>query len=190
MTLQMTMVFGALLAQMAVISFLLVPLPFMIRSKIVNGWAALRQNANYKVGLIFVSGIMVLQFIDCVQKLQRFHRSQNLEFAPGPHMGVGLLSDQLASKFYAQRNLYLSGAVIYLGLSIHTVLAIMGKLVAKEALYRDSQSEGETSTEEIAKLKETIRKREVEITAMKKQIEGVQKAYDALTDSAERSKDD
>ncbi|KAM9913364.1 hypothetical protein OXX69_001708 [Metschnikowia pulcherrima] len=105
-------------------------------------------------------------------------------------MGVGLSSDQLASKFYAQRNLYLSGAVIYLGLSIHTVLAIMGKLVAKEASYRDSQNEGETNTEEIAKLKETSRKREVEITAMKKQIEGVQKAYDALTDSAERSKDD
>ncbi|KAF8004621.1 hypothetical protein HF325_000078 [Metschnikowia pulcherrima] len=184
MTLQMTMVFGALLAQMAVISFLLVPLPFMIRSKIVNGWAALRQNANYKVGLIFVSGIMVLQFVDYSTG------ARILSLLLGHTWALDFCQISWRRKFYAQRNLYLSGAVIYLGLSIHTVLAIMGKLVAKEALYRDSQNEGETNTEEIAKLKEAIRKREVEITAMRKQIEGVQKAYDALTDSAERSKDD
>lgn len=191
MTLQMTMVFGALLTQMVIVSILLVPLPYIVRSKIVNVWASVRKNSNFKVGLIFVSGILVLQFVDCVQKLQKFHRKQNLDSIAGPQLGGGLLLDQLASKFYAQRNLYLSGAVLYLGLSIHTVLLIVGKLVAKETLYRTAQKEVQKDgSEEIDTLKEKIRKRDVEIAAMKKQIEGVQKAYDSLTESAERSKDD
>lgn len=191
MTLQMTMVFGALLTQMVIVSILLVPLPYIVRSKIVNVWASVRKNSNFKVGLIFISGILVLQFVDCVQKLQKFHRKQNLDSIAGPQLGGGLLLDQLASKFYAQRNLYLSGAVLYLGLSIHTVLLIVGKLVAKETLYRTAQKDVQKDgSEEIATLKEQIRKRDVEITAMKKQIEGVQKAYDSLTESTERSKDD
>ncbi|OBA22690.1 hypothetical protein METBIDRAFT_38022 [Metschnikowia bicuspidata var. bicuspidata NRRL YB-4993] len=191
MSIQMAMVFGALVAQMAVIALLLLPLPHMIRAKIVRGWAALRQNANYKVGLLFVSGLMVLQFADCVQKLQKYLRRESPEAVLNPSMGVGLLSDKLASKFYAQRNLYLSGAVLYLGLTIHTVLLIMGKLVAKEVLCRSAHNENtKDDSEEIVALKETIRKREVEIAAMKKQIEGVQKAYDGLSASSERSKDD
>ncbi|GEQ71305.1 hypothetical protein JCM33374_g4987 [Metschnikowia sp. JCM 33374] len=185
MTLQMNLVFGALVTQMAIVAILLVPLPYPVRLRIVNGWAALRKNANFKVGSIFVSGIMILQFTDCVQKLQKYHRTEHLD------MGVGLSPDKLASKFYAQRNLYLSGAVLYLGLSIHTVFSIMGKLVAKETSYRAAQKEAvKDDSKEISALKESIKKRDIEIAAMKKQIEGVQKAYDALTESTERSKDD
>lgn len=182
MSIQMSLVFATLMGQMAILAFLLMPLPHGVRARLVRGYAALRKTANFKVGLIFTLTLMALQFMDCLRKLQKYTRLED-GMVNRAMQAVGLLLEQLASKFYAQRNLYLCGAVLYLGVAIETVLGILDKLVTKEALYRAAQVEDPA-------LVEQIRKKDVEIAAMKKQLDGLQVAYDSLSSPEVRNKDD
>lgn len=188
----MSLVFGVLVAQMAVLFIFLLPMPLSIRKNLVNGAAAVRLNANFKVGLVFSSILMTLQFMDCLKKLQRFAHIENPYFAQmNTARGGDMLYDQLALKFYAQRNLYITGAVLYLGLSINSVVSILRNLVFKQIELRKLQLQPKADdSETLAKLRKELSQREINIETMKKQIKGAQAAYDSLTPLTERSKDD
>lgn len=196
MSIQMSLVFGLLVVEMSILVLLLLPLPHMLRVRLLNVCATLRQNKNFQVGLLFTSILLGLQFLDCVNKLKRYATLENPYFAQfntQQQMAGGLLYDKLASKFYAQRNLYITGAVLYLGLSINTVVSILRKLVFKETSYRElskNTKSTEADDEQIRSLREQISKREVDIATMKKQLKGLQSAYDGLSASGEKSKDE
>lgn len=189
----MSIVFAVLVTEMVVLFIYLLPMPFVIRRNLVNGAAALRQNANFKVGLVFSSILMALQFTDCVKKLQRYAHTDNPYYAQMANAARGgdMLYDQLALKFYAQRNLYITGAVLYLALSINTVVSILRNLVTKEAALRKLQQEPKhDDSEVVAELKKQLKQKETDLETMKKQLKSAQTAYDALTPLEERSKDD
>lgn len=192
MSIQMSLVFGVLVTQMAILFVFLLPMPLSIRKNLVNGAAAVRLNANFKVGLIFSSILMILQFMDCLKKLQRFSHVENPYFAQmNTARGGDMLYDQLALKFYAQRNLYITGAVLYLGLSINSVVSILRNLVFKQIELKKLQLQPKVDdSETLAKLRKELAQRELNIETMKKQIKGAQVAYDSLTPLTERSKDD
>lgn len=192
MSIQMSLVFGVLVVQMVVLFVLLLPLPLMLRQNLVKAATALRQNTNFKVGLYFSSVLMLLQFVDCVKKLQRFSNVENPYFAQSINSArrSEMLYDRLALKFYAQRNLYITGAVLYLALSINTVVSILRNLVNKETQLRQKKLQPSGEKEKQAMLREKINQRDLDITVMKKQLERSQAAYDSLTAQKERSKDD
>lgn len=186
----MSIVFGLLVFEMTYLLLLMVPLPFPVRQKLVNGSVKLYHNRNFKSGLIFTTVMMGLQFVDCFQKLLRYHFSdENALARDGPAR-----YDLLASKFYSQRNLYISGAVLYLEISIITVVTILRKLVLKEELYRAASGKKEAlATEpqqEAAGIRKLIKQREADIAALKKQLDGAQRQYNTLNDSEVRSKAD
>lgn len=192
----MSLVFGVLMAQLATLVLLLLPLPHRVRSKLLDVSAMLQKSTNYKVGVIFVTALLGLQFMDCLNKVKRYSHMTNPYFAQMANpqqMTASLLFDQLASKFYAQRNLYITGAVLYLEMAIYTVITILRKLVYKENAYRASvelRKAKPTDGSEAEKLRSLILLRVVDIATMKKQLEGVQSSYDKLTPAEARSKDD
>lgn len=190
----MSLVFGVLVTEMIILVIILLPMPLVIRRKIVGVATAVRLNSNFKVGLVFSTVLMILQFMDCLKKLKRFSKIENPYFAQTTNLARGgdMLYDQLALKFYAQRNLYITGAVLYLALSINTVVSILRNMVEKETEYRRVQlkpSAAETE-KQVSKLRQELALRDKSIVAMKKQIENSQIAYDSLTPLEERSKDD
>ncbi|KNE00793.2 hypothetical protein QG37_02325 [Candidozyma auris] len=195
MSLQMSIVFGILVFEMSYLLLLMVPLPFAIRQKLVNGSVKLNQSRNFKSAWAFTTFVLGLQFVDCLQKLQKYSNSES--FASASQFG-GARYDQLASKFYSQRNLYITGAVLYLEVSIVTVVTILKKLVLKEESYRaatntqTSSIAGHTDSqkEEAAELRKLIKQKETDIAVLKKQLEGAQKQYDSLNESEVRSKAD
>lgn len=192
----MSLVFGLLVAEMSFLLLLLLPLPHIVRVRILDFSAKLGQNKNFKVGLLFTTVLLGLQFTDCVNKLRRFYNIENPYFAQHntqPQMANTLLYDKLASKFYAQRNLYITGAVLYLELSINTVVSILRKLVFKENSYRElSKAAGSTDAEDeqIRSLREEISRKETDIATLKKQLNGLQSAYDGLNAGETKSKDE
>ncbi|KAI5959352.1 YET1 [Candida theae] len=136
---------------------------------------------------------MSLQFYDCLQRLEKFKKVQESDVLQG-----FVNYDKLASKFYSQRNLYLSGAILYLMLSIYTVSTIVRKLVLKEKVYRQLLAERDEGlnapeagdSEELVKVKHLIELKQKDIDALKKQLNGLQSAYDGLNKPEVRSKDD
>lgn len=188
----MSLVFGLLIFEMVYLLLLMVPLPFPVRQRLVNGSVKLNQSRNFKSGWAFTTVMLGLQFIDCVQKLQRHHSVDgSIDAGPARY-------DQLASKFYSQRNLYITGAVLYLEVSIVTVVTILKKLVQKEELYRAATTAGtgqsdkhtDNNKEEAAELREKIKQKERDIAVFRKQMDGAQKQYDSLNVSEIRGKSD
>ncbi|RLV83155.1 Endoplasmic reticulum transmembrane protein 1 [Meyerozyma sp. JA9] len=193
MSLQMSLIFAALCGEMITLFVLVCPIPHPVRVRMMHATEVLRTSNNFKIGVIFSTILLGMQFVDCVNRLKKFSELGNPYFGSfsttNQQIAGSLTSGQLASKFYAQRNLYLTGAVLYLELAIWVVVGIVEKLVAKETQLRVLNSKA-TSDEEAEKYKELIRKKEVDIKAFKVQIEGLQRAYDSQTPDTNISKDD
>lgn len=177
----MTLVFVTLVSEMAILLLLVLPLPHLVRRKFIGTIDVLQKNQNVKVGIIFFTVILGLQFVDCVNRLQKMDFIKNPYYASSNGM---LNNEQLASKFYSQRNLYLSGAVLYLELAIYSVITIVRKLVLKETKLRAGNDDGE-----VEKYTELVKLREKDIEVLRKQIDGIQREYDGLNSLA-ISKDD
>lgn len=201
MSIQMSLVFGALILEMVTLLLMVLPLPHPVRVKIIDISILLRNLKNFKIGLWFTVILLSMQFMDCIQRLQRFGHLGNPYFALNSQNNqFGTMSyDQLASKFYSQRNLYITGAVLYLMLAIFTVSTILKKLVSKETEFRklssgeakgDSKVANEEELNEVAKYKKLIEQKETDIATLKKQIGGLQKSYDDLNPSQPIEKDE
>ncbi|CCE89068.1 Piso0_001866 [Millerozyma farinosa CBS 7064] len=194
MSIQMSLIFGTLLLQMTALLVILLPLPLKARKAIVNMAESLKSSKNFNIGLWFSLILLGLQFADCFNRLQRFsHIGNPYLLVSSRDIDYSAISyDQLASKFYSQRNLYLTGAVLYLTLAINTVLGILKKLVSKATEYNKISSEGteETEPSEAEKLKSEIKSKDASITGLKKQIEGLQTSYDSLNETKSVSKED
>ncbi|KAI3402636.1 YET1 [Candida oxycetoniae] len=146
---------------------------------------------------------MSLQFWDCYNRLKKF---QHIDSSYGGDIGRGFVNyDRLASKFYSQRNLYLSGAILYLQMCIGTVVTIVKRLVIKEKELRDSELvekkaefEGvemqkkrkDQERQETIKLKHLIELKQTDIDTLRKQLNGMQSAYDQLNAIESIKKDD
>lgn len=190
----MSLVFAILLGEMAFLLVLVLPLPFPVRTKINDATSAVTRTSNFKIGLFFVTFVLGLQFADCLQRLNRHGSSSPYFTSFSQAANSNLLYDQLASKFYAQRNLYISGAVLYLEVSIYTVITIIRKMVKKEAEYRSvtniHQKNFKNTDDEAEEYRNLIKQKELDIATLRKQLNGSQKQYDSLNESIEKKKDD
>ncbi|WEJ96216.1 ER 25 kDa transmembrane protein [Yamadazyma tenuis] len=154
---------------------MVLPLPHVFRRRIVSLIDVLRSSSNFKIGVGFYSLILAMQFADCLQRLQKLDYMKTPYFTMSniPGGPVGLTNEQLASKFYSQRNLYISGAVLYLELAIYTVGTILKKLVLKEDRLRATnltQKFGSEQEEE-AKYKQLLTVKDQEIAKVKAELE-------------------
>ncbi|EER35263.1 conserved hypothetical protein [Candida tropicalis MYA-3404] len=183
MSLQMSLAFCTLIGPMAILLTLVLPLPYVVRQKIVDITFALQKNQNFRVGVVFSIVLMGMQLLDCVQRLRKYADIENPNFP-------GIDYDRLASKFYSQRNLYLSGAILYLQVAIGTVVTIVRKMVLKEKLFRQSKTNTVDDAAEVEKLKHLIELKQQDIDVFKKQVANLQKAYDTLTPEEKKGKDE
>lgn len=190
----MSLIFSTLIMQMVTLVVLLLPFPYVVRSKIVHLTEVLQKSKNFTVGVVFSIILLGLQFMDCLQRLKRFSGPvDNPYFANsfGNMTKPSLTHEQMATKFYSQRNLYLTGAVLYLMLAIGTVTSIVRKLVKKEGEFRDLVAKRAGGDgDEVEKYKKLIQTRETDLKTLKKQVEGLQRQYDGLTKSEIGNKDD
>ncbi|WLF80261.1 ER 25 kDa transmembrane protein [Lodderomyces elongisporus] len=174
-------------------------------SLVFSTMVAQSHSQHFKVVLIFSLVLMSLQFWDCLARLQKYQKIQE-QINGNPQYGGGFINyDKLASKFYSERNLYLSGAILYLQLCIGTVVTIVKKLVLKQKILRDHSVElkkkglagrdaerKKTDEEitEIVRLKQLIEVKSRDVKVLKKQIKGMQATYDGMNATGIRNKDD
>lgn len=188
----MTLVFGTLCFEMGFLLLLVLPLPHFFRFHIVDLVILLENSHYFKIGVGFWVALMSLQVADCVSRLNRFAKSvgHNPYFTTTQNNGgsAPLTHEQLASKFYAQRNLYISGAVLYLLVSIFTVVSIVKKLVIKEKAIREVTANeksglksGSSSADE--DIKALIQNKNSEISTLKQRVKELQSQFDLGSES-------
>lgn len=171
MTLYYSIVFALLVFEMAMFMVLIVPLPFSARRKLFRFLASSEVVAkiNYGVRITFI--FVAVLFIDAFQRMMKVsHETQSsLEHLTD----FRTQSNHNAKKFYAQRNVYLTGFTLFLSLILaRTHSLVLDLISAQEELASAVVS---TSAHDAKMYK-------VQMDTLKKQVEQQQQEYNRLSD--------
>ncbi|KAH3671035.1 hypothetical protein OGAPHI_000746 [Ogataea philodendri] len=195
MSLQMNLIFGLLVFEMALMAVLVSPLPHKVQDAAVNAAYRLLQNQQVRVGLVFGASVLAMMFIDASRTAMPYIPKEfytggagsGANLPPVPPMFAGASwSEVRVRKFYAQRNMYLTGATLFLGLAVCFNIRLLKSLVKNKMLLIDagkaSDEKTGTTTVEFEELKQELKKKELDVENLKKQIKGLHTAYQQKAD--------
>ncbi|KAG0734853.1 hypothetical protein G6F57_014489 [Rhizopus arrhizus] len=150
--------------------------------------------------LRIIFGFIFVLFIDAINRLQRI--TENEEESHHDHNYEVSIK---ATKFYAQRNLYLTGFTLFLSLILERTSSLVIAMLKREEELEDAKQEHASSTQDqdrlntmetsyknkITALKvevEELRKQEKDMENLKKQIMQQTEEYNRLVDRYEALK--
>ncbi|KCV70698.1 hypothetical protein H696_03051 [Fonticula alba] len=179
-----TLVFGILV--MEVVAFLLLMLPFSpaFRKKVVSLIANSPFAAKLKIGVQVVFVLVTLLFLESISRMYRLENEISQQQAVY-NKGTALIDPFMnlyTSKFYAERNVYLTGITLFLAFVLHRFQAVLLEISTSEAKlavlhkqylnsekeYKRMIDESGSSSSSIKELNKTIADLEKEVTSLKK----------------------
>ncbi|KAG0310368.1 hypothetical protein BGZ97_012606 [Linnemannia gamsii] len=131
MSLPYTMVFTLLMTEMITFIFLILPLPFNWRRGMLNflSKSPFMANIQYVMKIVFI--FVFILFIDSLNRVIKVEEVQNENTIHHPHTE----STVAARRFYAQRNMYLTGFTLFLSLILNrTFFMILDLLKSEEKM--------------------------------------------------------
>lgn len=180
----MTFVFFCLVLEMVLLTLLLMPLPFKVRKGVVMISDKLIESTHYRVFIWFIGFIVSLMFLDSLKRsTTSYHHHRS-----GRHHHIDSASylspAELANRNYNQRNMYITGLVLYFALCIPTIVSILKKLIKHKDKYDNAINIPKTDDLELNLLKEKLESKKLDIETMKKQIKNLSEAYNKLADES------
>lgn len=188
MSIQLSLIFAALVGEMAVLSVLVAPLPRVVRRKVVALADFLQAQVHVRVLVYVFGGLVTTMFVDTLRKAGPRRMLQvtpeGVQMPPLPPLPS---LEAMALRFYAQRNMYLTGALMFSLVAILTVVTILRKLVALEKKTSGASSEAPTRAKddptEVAALTKQLAAKKTDLQVLRKQVAGYERAFDAKADT-------
>ncbi|KAI8368739.1 B-cell receptor-associated protein 31-like-domain-containing protein [Blakeslea trispora] len=147
MAIYYALTFGILVTEMILFGLLVLPLPSRWRHlslKFISTSPAMAR-AMYALKIVF--GFIFVLFIDTISRLQRIDSEMEGEQQQQHHHDYSYETSMKAKKFYAQRNLYLTGFTLFLSLILERTSALVLELLQRE----EELKKAKTETTEITK---------------------------------------
>lgn len=178
MTLYYSCVFILLVCEMVSFLLLVAPLPAKVRHQVISFVKNNPIIAQVGLWLRFTFVFILVLFIDSVNRVWRVE--EEMQNAKSRAVG-GTFGDRdefLARKFYAQRNMYLCGFTLFLSLILNRTYSLVKEL----AMVTADASVASTTSSDTKALKEQLRKKDLELEALKKQSTGLSTEYNRVAD--------
>ncbi|CAI4923275.1 CGH_1_collapsed_G0033160.mRNA.1.CDS.1 [Saccharomyces cerevisiae] len=188
MSLYFTTLFLLLTVEMVMLFIFVLPLPFRIRRGIFSTYNRLTAKQQIKT-IIFITGCLVgLLFIDSWKRSQirvsLYHNDNSGSIGSSAVTPI----QALASRAYNQRNMYISGFILYFSICIPTVMSIVKRLVKYQGLINEqkkqklnkpsSNSKKDSNEADSTKLQEELRKKQISLEGLQKQVKNLEKYFD------------
>ena len=188
MSLYFTTLFLLLTVEMVMLFIFVLPLPFRIRMGIFSTYNQLTAKQQIKT-IIFITGCLVgLLFIDSWKRSQirvsLYHNDNSGSIGSSAVTPI----QALASRAYNQRNMYISGFILYFSICIPTVMSIVKRLVKYQGLINEqekqklnkpsSNSKKDSNEADSTKLQEELRKKQISLEGLQKQVKNLEKYFD------------
>ncbi|GFZ45038.1 hypothetical protein JCM24511_02764 [Saitozyma sp. JCM 24511] len=125
MTLYYTICFGLLMSELALFSTIVCPMPFSLRKKMMHFLSENPVVAKIQYGVLIQNRFVAVLFIDALQRMVRIAQEGAAAKAKQDMADVRTETNYAARRFYAQRNLYLTGATLFLSLILARVFYIV-----------------------------------------------------------------
>ncbi|KAJ3755754.1 endoplasmic reticulum protein [Lentinula raphanica] len=178
MTIYYSLTFLLLAAEMVTFTALVIPFPFAIRKRVFSFLSespiVAKIAYGIKISFIFV-GIL---FFDALQRMFRITAESDMAKTNQQGMGVGDIRTETsfaARKFYAQRNVYLTGFTLFLSLVLTRTFAINLELIHSQEEYAKLKKASPSSGSD-------IEKKASEYDSLKTKFESQTKEYNQLAD--------
>lgn len=205
MSLYFTLLFALLTIEMSILFVLVLPLPNKIRKLFYKFYQKLSNNQQIKTILIIFIIIVGLLFIDSWKRAQinvtLYRHQKNIENIDNnirnnydSHAVTPIQA--LASRAYNQRNIYISGFILYFMIGIVTVMSIIRRLVKYQDLINNDKIENtkdvignENDTDEIIKLKKELELKILDVETLQKQVKNAENYFDEKNKSTTSATD-
>ncbi|CAI1543054.1 hypothetical protein SEUBUCD650_0K01550 [Saccharomyces eubayanus] len=188
MSLYFTALFLILTVEMVMLFIFVLPLPFRIRRGIFSSYNQLTAKQQIKTVIVIMGGLVGLLFIDSWKRSQirvsLYHNDNS------GSMGSSAVTpiQALASRAYNQRNMYISGFILYFSICIPTVMSIVKRLVKYQGLINEQKKQKLTKTSprtekvpkqaDSTKLEEQLKKKQISLEGLQKQVKNLEKYFD------------
>lgn len=201
MTLYFSLVFGFLVAEMALFMLLILPLPFTMKRAL---FTFISENPviakiQYWMKICFV--FIGILFVDSLNRVWRVQVELAALADSNKNAAAVLGHERLevqARKFYSQRNMYLTGFTLFLSLILNQTYVMIRNVMRLEDKIRQLEGGPAGTTRkdakqseklavagqpgEIARLKKEVQVKEQDLETLRKQCKGLQREYDSLAD--------
>lgn len=177
-----------LTVEMVMLFIFVLPLPFRIRRGIFSSYNQLTAKQQIKTVIVIMGGLVGLLFIDSWKRSQirvsLYHNDNS------GSMGSSAVTpiQALASRAYNQRNMYISGFILYFSICIPTVMSIVKRLVKYQGLINEQKKQKLTKTSprtekvpkqaDSTKLEEQLKKKQISLEGLQKQVKNLEKYFD------------
>lgn len=173
----LTLLFLVLILEMSVLFVLVLPLPFRIRRLFVRSYDKLQELGQLRTVGVILYGLVGMLFLDSWWRAQRATQRFS-EGATQDPLNTGLQT--FATKAYNERNLYISGFILYFSICIPTVINILKSLIRQ---YELGAAAAGDDTEEVKLLRQELKGKQASLTALRAQKKNLETHFDSSTES-------
>ena len=166
MSLYYSLVFGVLVFEVVIFSILALPIPTRLRKPLTLVLLRPFQNDIIQITIKCVLGFILLLFLDTINKVYNIDRELQAASSANTKGGGVYSQDRievLSRKFFAQRNMYLTGMTLFLTFTVARTFGLVQELLQLKDKYRKDELEQE------------IKEKDLEIARLKEKAEALQK---------------
>ncbi|KAF7726908.1 hypothetical protein EC973_008203 [Apophysomyces ossiformis] len=166
--------------QMFIFGMLVLPLPSHWRRAMLRGVTTSPLIAKAVYGLKIVMGFIFVLFIDTINRLQRIDAESQEE---QHHHDYSFEASQKAKKFYAQRNLYLTGFTLFLSLILERTSTLVIQMLQREEELENMKKESlevNKDQQRLIDLEKTYKKQVEELTQEVKELQKQERDFETL----------
>ncbi|KAK1925878.1 putative endoplasmic reticulum protein [Papiliotrema laurentii] len=175
--------FGLLMSELALFSTIVCPMPFSLRKKLFHFLSENPVIAKLQYGLKITFIFVAVLFVDALQRMVRIAQEGAAAKSKQEMADVRTETNYAARRFYAQRNLYLTGATLFLSLILSRVFYIILDFIHVQENYTTLQAKvakQSGASGESEELRKRIKELEVQLESNNAQ----QRDFDTLKKQA------
>lgn len=185
MALYYNLIFGLLVIEMALFTLLSLPLPSKIRRPLIKTVAAPFQSREVTIAIRCILVFVLILFVDSVNRVASVNEellglTENI-LGTAQQAFVSDRSEIQARKFYAQRNLYLTGFTLFLTLIVTRTYGLVAELLQLKEDVKNTPDITE-SNEKVKSLLKELKEKDEKMDILKSQADCLRKEYDSLSD--------
>ncbi|ORX37254.1 B-cell receptor-associated protein 31-like-domain-containing protein [Kockovaella imperatae] len=172
MTLYYTLCFGLLMSELLLFTTIICPMPFAMRKKMFHFLSENPVVAKVQYALKITFIFVAVLFIDALQRMVRIAQEGAGAKMKNEMPDVRTETNYAARKFYAQRNLYLTGATLFLSLILSRVFYIILDFIHVQENYSTLQqrtAKASGAAGESEELRKRIKELEAQVESGKAQ---------------------
>ncbi|EIW67678.1 hypothetical protein TREMEDRAFT_33243 [Tremella mesenterica DSM 1558] len=175
-----TVCFGLLMSELALFCTIVCPMPFTLRKKLFHFLSENPVVAKIQYGLKITFIFVAVLFVDALQRMVRIAQEGATAKSKQEMADVRTETNYAARRFYAQRNLYLTGATLFLSLLLARVFYIILDFIHVQESYSALQQK--TARQSGASGEAEDQTSFIQIKTLKKQAAQQNAEYNRLAD--------